>query len=799
MKKLFLTLIMAVMLAFNADAAVVSKSFTATGAGGVLSVKTSDSFTYSVSGTFAGTIVLQKSETGGQTWETVASSTAATSGTVLVESRASNQVMYRFFCSAYTSGTIVTTMTDETGYEVPVTEFKNKNGVTVAHTTEDGFVVDGKFTGGTEDGSVVYNVKSEFGAKGDGVTLFDGTVTTATTAFTSSSAAFTANDVGKVITIINAGAMTGTTTRTDGAVSATSADFTAAGASFTTADVKKLISIAGAGPAGATLYTRISAYVSATAVTLLDVASTTVSGASFTYGNPADLTTTISAVTSPTAVTLGSAAGNTVSGVKYTYGTDDTSAIQSAVDAVFASNPPAGVVFFPSGTYIVNGPFTAGSNTSQIGLPDIPLEDNSADKEATIVFEGPLNQKNPNTYRYGESGAIIYSTRNGTVGTQSIISGKSPSSGGDLTDIYIQLKNLTFRTVQNPEHSAVNLQFVNSCSGENILVDTAGLRNLDYAKPTESDSYGLAVCGEFNNNMNNWSKIRVRGFYNGVRVGEHMTLDYGFVLKAVNAYVFPSMTHAVNMGYVAAEMAVNNLVCSGAAQFNIAMFDIEHNSADNWWTTVYDIKDTSSTCKGTVVYDITGTGAAGATLLIDGARTISTHSLESQLYRVNSTSSFIVENGTTAPSTSSGAMISLRQDNGTAVSSGHRLGGMFAAGAYNATNSTVTAGRIDFLAAENFTTSTTGGGHIRFSNTPIGSGTIAETMRLTSAGNLGIGTASPASMLAVNKGTGVGQITLDGSTGGCLMIRDTDDAGWTECDYLDGVETCTVDADGVCD
>jgi len=48
-------------------------------------------------------------------------------------------------------------------------------------------------------------------------------------------------------------------------------------------------------------------------------------------------------------------------------------------------------------------------------------------------------------------------------------------------------------------------------------------------------------------------------------------------------------------------------------------------------------------------------------------------------------------------------------------------------------------------------------------------------------------------------GAGVGQFTLDGATGGCIMLRDTDDAGWTECDALDGTLSCSVDVDGVCD
>lgn len=65
---------------------------------------------------------------------------------------------------------------------------------------------------------------------------------------------------------------------------------------------------------------------------------------------------------------------------------------------------------------------------------------------------------------------------------------------------------------------------------------------------------------------------------------------------------------------------------------------------------------------------------------------------------------------------------------------------------------------------------------------------------------LGIGEANPVGTLNINSATGVGQVTIDGTTtGGCIMLRDTDDAGWTECDALDGTLSCSVDADGICD
>jgi len=52
--------------------------------------------------------------------------------------------------------------------------------------------------------------------------------------------------------------------------------------------------------------------------------------------------------------------------------------------------------------------------------------------------------------------------------------------------------------------------------------------------------------------------------------------------------------------------------------------------------------------------------------------------------------------------------------------------------------------------------------------------------------------------LWIDGGAGFGQITADGATGGCFMMRDTDDAGWSKGTLLDGVITWATDADGVC-
>lgn len=114
----------------------LTKSFTALGAQETsLSVKAGDKFTYSVSGTFSATVKLQRSIKGNQVWSTVATLSGAGSGTVLNDAPSGTDASYRFFCSAFTSGTVVCSLTTADSDSQPI--LKNRYGETVVSYSDE--------------------------------------------------------------------------------------------------------------------------------------------------------------------------------------------------------------------------------------------------------------------------------------------------------------------------------------------------------------------------------------------------------------------------------------------------------------------------------------------------------------------------------------------------------------------------------------------------------------------------------------------------------------------------------------
>lgn len=223
------------------------------------------------------------------------------------------------------------------------------------------------------------------------------------------------------------GAKGDTNSTLDGAITSGTAILTSATASFTTSDVGKLVSVRGAGSGGTTLSSTVQSFTNSTTVVLTNNALTTVTGAILYYGS------------------------------------NDTSAIQAAINAIPSNG---GCLFFPGGRYLITtGLNITGQNIHVEGqgwsVPD--------PKYTNDVFPGtPLATIIPSSTFPGSGWAI-------TINNTALMIG-----GGSFTKIVIDgraandVSNVGGLHLGNTVFFIFDKVLMSGLSGTNVLVDQAG-------------------------------------------------------------------------------------------------------------------------------------------------------------------------------------------------------------------------------------------------------------------------------------------------------------------------------------
>jgi hypothetical protein len=118
----------------------VTKIFAGVGVTEVLTFKPGESVNWSITGSFSATLLLERSKTGGLTWEVLQTKTAAATGTYANGSASDDWL--RFRCSAYTSGSPNVSVSDADDL---IQEWRDRNGNVVLRIT-DGQVLIGEGT-----------------------------------------------------------------------------------------------------------------------------------------------------------------------------------------------------------------------------------------------------------------------------------------------------------------------------------------------------------------------------------------------------------------------------------------------------------------------------------------------------------------------------------------------------------------------------------------------------------------------------------------------------------------------------
>jgi hypothetical protein len=120
----------------------ISASFTSTVSGALQILKPGEILNYVITGTWAATIILERRHKGGGAWEQITSTTANVNA--VLENRTLIDQYYRWRCSAFTSGTAVTTLVDKASD--PVDRFVDSYGNVILDITDSGVDVTGALT-----------------------------------------------------------------------------------------------------------------------------------------------------------------------------------------------------------------------------------------------------------------------------------------------------------------------------------------------------------------------------------------------------------------------------------------------------------------------------------------------------------------------------------------------------------------------------------------------------------------------------------------------------------------------------
>jgi hypothetical protein len=378
----------------------------------------------------------------------------------------------------------------------------------------------------------------------------------------------------------------------DGAITTATNDFTSASATFVAGDVGKVIAIKGADSTNGYLVTTISAYVDANSVTLTDNATTTVSGATFCYG------------------------------------TDDTSAIQSAIDGVYALG--GGIIYFPSGIYILDGPLlnNVGPNlvdfNSQLTIPDVDILD---DNIPAIQFLGEFvpSYKQPggivgDTLISPNVGTVLRSTILGS-GTEPCVikATAAPGFTYGISGTQLIFKDLTIHLLPNLA-SKLTMGGIDCYRGENvkfenIIVFPYALSMPDSGKPDVISVSGI-VPPKLNSNTNNtMTNCMAGGLTYGIVVCEHVTIIDCSAYCCTNALSFREGYQSSLITKFVSHWCINDVdfenveqTAPGDAKFYATLIQSEWASQTKWYDSVAFIADSNSYGRGIINYNIVAQG-----------------------------------------------------------------------------------------------------------------------------------------------------------------------------------------------
>ncbi|MBT7863217.1 MAG: hypothetical protein HN712_23075 [Gemmatimonadetes bacterium] len=260
--------------------------------------------------------------------------------------------------------------------------------------------------------------------------------------------------------------------------------------------------------------------------------------------------------------------------------TDNTSAFSACVEAAIEAG--GGRIYIPAGVYrgrITIPPFRAKSWL----VIEIVGEGQPAPVFGTIGACMPM-----------DNGTIIKGLA--TSGPAVIAATPDPTAPyGQFSMLHVIVRDLEVRTYDDPQIGGIDLQCVQQCRVESVVVNT-GVYNVQASMPTHGTK-GLITPACNNAAFTILRNLVVTGYHTGIVVNEHTDADNIVVASNVNGLEFVQAHHASRFGRVGAYRCPNMVTVTGQHGFCIEQLNIEKagpkqtDKGNAWQATVYDIND----------------------------------------------------------------------------------------------------------------------------------------------------------------------------------------------------------------
>lgn len=295
--------------------------------------------------------------------------------------------------------------------------------------------------------------------------------------------------------------------------------------------------------------------------------------------------------------------------------TDDTAAIQAAID--WAADQGVAKLFFPEGIYQVTKLTVPAIDTGPIQVIELVGVAQPSTMFGTI-----------GTVTLSDDGSII---RSAAIGDAII---RVLPTAYPFSNVHVVLRNLNFRSYDNPNIDAVDAGYAQQLTCENLVIDT-GAYAVQASEPTNG---GRGLITPLNNN-GAWTKLMglsISGYDHAIDVNEHTFIDYVAITACKQAFALEEANHSSKIIRAGVYRCTYGVYVNGGCDVDFDSISFEHlntgspvgagaeyHTAGNaWQETIADIYDPTSLGRGRVNWAVTlgFVGRDDDGFIIDGGR-----------------------------------------------------------------------------------------------------------------------------------------------------------------------------------